>query len=183
MAGLNLVDVPPILYHGTTKSFTDALERDPGCLINPDFWKPNRDFGEGFYTTTDLPQAKAWAIDNTDFDFLDARVLVIRCNPDKIPTPKNDDQVVHRVYIGATYDWSKYILEHRINEEKGMDPCYPRPELHGWIVTGPMADSITGTIVKELRMEYLIAKRAQNQKNRSRSYGSFPRRYKKRKTA
>lgn len=107
MTWLNHVDVPSILYHGTTKSFTDVLEADPSCLINPNFWQPDRDFGEGFYTTTDLRQAKAWGINNTDeFDFMDAGVLVINCKPELIPTPTMNRQVAHRVYLGATFDWA-----------------------------------------------------------------------------
>lgn len=41
-----------ILYHGTDKKFKN---------FNFSFAKPNKDFGKGFYLTSDLKQAIEWA--------------------------------------------------------------------------------------------------------------------------
>jgi hypothetical protein len=46
------------LYHGTTKRHADSILRDG---IDPSRGEPNTDFGQGFYTTTNLTQAQEWA--------------------------------------------------------------------------------------------------------------------------
>jgi hypothetical protein len=52
-------DNPKIaLYHGTTQSFADAIVRDG---VNTTLGRPNTDFGRGFYTTTQVDQARDWA--------------------------------------------------------------------------------------------------------------------------
>jgi hypothetical protein len=46
-----------VLYHGTLDIYASAIK----TKINLSFCKPLTDFGQGFYTTTILLQAKAWA--------------------------------------------------------------------------------------------------------------------------
>ena len=58
---MNNVIFPEFLYHGTTTHFLDLLVVSKKPLINSKYWKTERDFGKGFYTTFDLPQAKSWA--------------------------------------------------------------------------------------------------------------------------
>lgn len=49
---------PQRLYHGTTDHLVSAFQRK---LLNSRYWRPSRDFGEGFYTTISVAQARKWA--------------------------------------------------------------------------------------------------------------------------
>jgi hypothetical protein len=48
---------PIVLYHGTVTLFVWSLM----SAVNVNAGNPFRDFGRGFYTTTNLEQARAWA--------------------------------------------------------------------------------------------------------------------------
>lgn len=132
------VTFPQWLYHGTT---ADCLPGFMAELINPQFWKPGKDFGPGFYTTIDLPQAKEWALKWGSENMEDPCVLEIVLNLESIPESKS-----HDIFLGPSREWAKFILDHRTMKEE--DPCtglYARE--HAQIVTGPMADGNTGRIV------------------------------------
>lgn len=49
---------PQRLYHGTIGNLVSMfLAR----LLDSRYWRPGRDFGEGFYTTISAAQARNWA--------------------------------------------------------------------------------------------------------------------------
>ena len=48
----------PILYHGTTSAYAVAIVAEG---VNLEFTRPLTDFGPGFYTTTNLTQARRFA--------------------------------------------------------------------------------------------------------------------------
>ncbi|GAA2849903.1 hypothetical protein Acy02nite_00020 [Actinoplanes cyaneus] len=46
------------LYHGTTKGGAENIRKNG---IDPTYADPDKDFGQGFYTTTSRSQAESWA--------------------------------------------------------------------------------------------------------------------------
>ncbi|GIQ62936.1 hypothetical protein PACILC2_15040 [Paenibacillus cisolokensis] len=49
---------PQLLYHGTVAAHIESFL---GKLLDSRYWRPGRDFGEGFYTTVSAAQARDWA--------------------------------------------------------------------------------------------------------------------------
>lgn len=135
---------PTWVYHGTT---IDTLESFKEQLINPKYWVTTvgfrKDFGDGFYTTIDQKQAKIWAEKRAKANFSEPCVLKIKCD-----SSKYKDLIKHHVFLGASEDWAKYILDHRI-QACDHDPCIVAGQEHSDVITGPMADGDTGRIVEQ----------------------------------
>jgi hypothetical protein len=127
------------------------------------YWKPNRDFGRGLYTTISLDQAKTWARSMQEkLNEGNPCVLEISISPEALNTPPN-----YRIFTGISQDWAKYIYEHRTVKSWNDDPCNP----HADIVIGPMADADTGKIVQDgvklkKNSEWFLDKITRNHANR-----------------
>ena len=127
---------PAKVYHGTLDVYLESFKTQ---LLNSRFWKPNRDFGQGFYTTISFEQARIWA--KAMQDKLNAGnpcVLEIIVSPELL---KREPR--YRIFTGISLHWAQYIYEHRTVAPGAPDPCKD----HADIVIGPMADADTGKIV------------------------------------
>ncbi len=127
---------PAKVYHGTLDVFLDGFKAQ---LLNSSFWKPNRDFGQGLYTTISIEQARIWA--KAMQDKLNAGnpcVLEIAISPELLKREPS-----YRIFTGISRKWAQYIYEHRTVSPGAPDPC----KEHADIVMGPMADADTGKIV------------------------------------
>jgi hypothetical protein len=129
---------PQTLYHGTIDLNLDSFRTR---LLDRTYWKPKRDFGAGFYTTTSIIQAKKWARDTakkyTGPETPRPCVLEIEFNAERTAFEP-------LVYISETVYWAKFVLDHRTKTERDYDPCPVHPDL----VIGPVADNDTGKIVE-----------------------------------
>lgn len=130
------VILPTHVYHGTLDMYLDGFK---DRLLNARYWKPNRDFGRGFYTTISIEQARLWARAMQDkLNSGNPCVLRISIVPESLGVQPN-----YRIFTGISLQWAKYIYEHRIVEANAPDPCGE----HADIAIGPMADGDTGKIV------------------------------------
>ena len=128
---------PQILYHGTTD---DLLPHFRQKLLNARYWRPGRDFGEGFYTTISSDQARKWAVKSAMDRFERVNPCVLEIELHSLPA-----DFTPLVFLSDSLAWAKFILDHRMTTRKGEDPCLRHPDL----IVGPMADSDTGKIVKD----------------------------------
>lgn len=152
------LSLPNTLYHGTSIGAIEGIRRQP---INSRYWRGERDFGCGLYTTIDLYQATRWArkpiaeaveanmmMEHGDIlipaippEELPA-VAVLECKPEVYT---DDVSVVD--FRGECREWAEFILRHRF--DSGIHRCNcPR---HADIVCGLMADNNTGQVIKEFR--------------------------------
>lgn len=130
---------PQRLYHGTTDNYLPSF-RDK--LLNSRYWRPGRDFGEGFYTTISVGQARKWAYKGMRSSLqADVRACVLEIELRAIP-----EACQPLIFLSDSLAWAQFIMLHRLVERKGEDPCEPG---HPDIIIGPMADSDTGKIIKE----------------------------------
>ncbi|WP_309120263.1 DUF3990 domain-containing protein [Paenibacillus sp.] len=136
---MNRVGLPTILYHGTLDFYLSAFQER---LLDRAFWKPNRDFGEGFYTTISMQQAMKWAVHGAKhyagLQTPTPCVLKIQLLPKRI-------DVFPRIFMAPEAEWAEFVFKHRTNDRKGFDPCRKHPDL----MIGPMADNDTGMIVRD----------------------------------
>ena len=100
-----------ILYHGTTADFS---------LIDLRHCKDKKDFGKGFYTTTDINQAKALALRMRENSYIrgipkKAYVYMFKVNKDLLKNLK-----VH-TFRDASIAWIDYIITNRCTEFRNMD--------------------------------------------------------------
>ncbi|MFC5700110.1 DUF3990 domain-containing protein [Cohnella faecalis] len=126
---------PQLLYHGTTDTVVAGFQSK---LLNSKYWKPGRDFGEGFYTTISAAQARKWAHRSVDRSVEPAKPCVLTVELTSMPKKYEP-----RVFLSESPAWSQFIFDHRTIAIKGEDPCDKHPD----IVIGPMADNDTGKIV------------------------------------
>lgn len=114
-----------ILYHGTNAPF-DAIDLSKS--------KPNKDFGQGFYLTTDLQQAT---------DMAKGKIAQQGTGKVIVYTFEFDEKLLQdatmKVKIFNTYtkDWALFILANRNN-------FTPIPTHDYDIVIGPIADDRVG---------------------------------------
>ena len=117
-----------ILYHGTDKKFRN---------FNFSFAKPNKDFGKGFYLTSDLKQAIEWAnIKNRSNHYVMAYEL--------------DEELLKNLSIHELLcyntEWLDYIVKCRIESfEEKCDLVFDR-----------IADSLRGEEIASLLRRYWI---------------------------
>jgi len=155
------LSLPKILYHGTSFPAIKGIREKP---INSAFWKKDKDFGAGFYTTIDLFQSTRWArkpIDTAvkaylleleekgfaeyELDFKQEQlpaVAVLECN-----SAAYTDIVNVVDFRGECREWAHFILRHRDSSDVHSCSC----ERHADIVCGIMADNDTGEIIKEFK--------------------------------
>lgn len=129
---------PESVYHGTLDIYLDSFKHK---LLDSQYWRPGRDFGEGFYTTTSLQQAKDWAVKMQD-KYDEGLPCVLKVGILK-PDSLNPTYLIFPP--GPSETWAGFIFEHRKTTRKGQDPCKRHPE----IVMGPMADADTGKIIQD----------------------------------
>ncbi|GGG18545.1 DUF3990 domain-containing protein [Paenibacillus abyssi] len=132
------ITTPQRLYHGTTDNLVPSFRKK---LLDSQYWRPGRDFGEGFYTTISAAQARKWAHKAARSDItgsVSACVLEI----EMVSMPPRVDP---RVFLSDSLAWASFIMDHRKVTIKGKDPCKKHPD----VIIGPMADSDTGKIVQE----------------------------------
>jgi hypothetical protein len=129
---------PQLLYHGTTDKSVNGFRKK---LLDSSYWRPGRDFGEGFYTTISLAQARKWAKKESESSLVDGNACVLVVELVSIPST-----VEPLIFLSESLSWAKYIFDHRKVTRKGLpDPC----RKHSEIIIGPLADSDTGKIIKE----------------------------------
>ncbi|MCU6707574.1 DUF3990 domain-containing protein [Paenibacillus sp. J5C_2022] len=129
------ITTPQLLYHGTTSRTVDSFSKK---LLASRYWRPGKDFGEGFYTTISIAQARHWA-HKTAKESLDGGkpcVLVVEL----VSIPPQTEPLL---FLSDSLAWASFIYGHRRMTVKGTDPCETHPE----IIIGPMADNDTGKIV------------------------------------
>jgi hypothetical protein len=129
---------PQLLYHGTTDAYVDGFRNK---LLDSTYWRPGRDFGEGFYTTISLAQARKWARKAQESALMVANACVLAVELISIPGAAEP-----LVFLSESLLWANFIFDHRKVTTKGIgDPCTK----HADLIIGPMADSDTGKIIKE----------------------------------
>jgi hypothetical protein len=128
---------PQRLYHGTTDNSVPSFRKK---LLDSRFWRPGRDFGEGFYTTISAAQARKWAVKTAAGQIGNVRPCVLEI--ELISVPSSFEPLI---FLSDSLEWAKFILMHRLATKKGADPCPKHPDL----IIGPMADSDTGKIVDD----------------------------------
>ncbi|RKP56818.1 DUF3990 domain-containing protein [Cohnella endophytica] len=154
------IEFPSSVYHGTLDIYYESFKNR---ILNKNYWKQGRDFGQGFYTTISIEQAKNWARSMQDkLNMGRPCVLEIELSPERLIFQPN-----YRIFAGISPTWGKYIYEHRTIPEYGNDPC----ESHAQIIIGPMADADTGKIVQDgLRLKkdnvWFLDKITRNHANR-----------------
>lgn len=134
---MDIISTPQRLYHGTTDQLVPAFQTK---LLNHHFWRAGRDFGEGFYTTISVSQARIWAHKTAKSAIGITSPCVLELELISIPS-----DYYPKIFIGESLDWAQFILVHRLISDKGMDPCNKHPD----IIIGPMADSDTGKIIQD----------------------------------
>ncbi|WP_314587511.1 DUF3990 domain-containing protein [Paenibacillus terrigena] len=134
---MNII-TPQRLYHGTTDQYVPSFQNK---LLNSQYWRPGRDFGEGFYTTISTAQARRWAHKISRSSVLSqVRACVLEIELLAMPA-----DIEPRIFLSDSIAWAEFIMAHRNADVKGQDPCTQHPD----IIIGPMADSDTGKIMQE----------------------------------
>lgn len=133
---MNII-TPQRLYHGTTDQFVQSFQKK---LLNAQYWRPGRDFGEGFYTTISAEQARKWAVQGAAKHIQEVHPCVLEIELHTVPL-----RMEPLVFLSDSFQWAKFIFEHRNAMKKGQDPCTSHPD----IIIGPMADNDTGKIMNE----------------------------------
>lgn len=129
---------PQRLYHGTLDIYWPSFRQR---LLDASYWKPGRDFGEGFYTTISPAQARKWAVKAAQRAVGDVKPCVLEVELLAVPPAYEP-----LIFLGESLQWASFILEHRKVDRKGdPDPCKVHPD----IIVGPMADGDTGKILAE----------------------------------
>lgn len=117
-----------LLYHGTDRKFED---------FDFSFAKANKDFGKGFYLTSNYKQAEEWANTKNRIDYY---VMTYELNEDLLK-----ELNVHEL-LSYDIDWLDYIVKCRI--ESFEEKCD--------LVLDRIADSLKGEeIVNLLRLYWL----------------------------
>ncbi|WP_152396400.1 DUF3990 domain-containing protein [Paenibacillus guangzhouensis] len=134
---MNII-TPQRLYHGTTDQYVPSFQNK---LLNSQYWRPGRDFGEGFYTTISAAQARRWAHKMARSSVL-GQVHACVLEIELLAMPAD---IEPRIFLSDSIAWAEFIMSHRKADVKGQDPCAQHPD----IIIGPMADSDTGKIMQE----------------------------------
>ncbi len=129
------ITTPQRLYHGTT---SDCVTSFQSRLLNSSYWRPGKDFGEGFYTTISAQQARKWAHKAAKESWNGGLPCVLVVELLSVP-----EKIEPLLFLSDSPAWAAFIFAHRKAATKGTDPCLAHPEL----LIGPMADNDTGKIV------------------------------------
>jgi hypothetical protein len=134
---MDVISTPQIIYHGTTERHLNSFRTK---LLDKNYWRPGRDFGEGFYNTTSNVQARKWARKAEKSAVPQSRACVLEIELTGVP-----ERYVPQVFLGMSDSWGAYIFAHRKVIKKNEDPC----EKHAELIVGPVADNDTGKIVQD----------------------------------
>jgi hypothetical protein len=107
---------PQLLYLGTTDGCIAGFRNK---LLDSTYWRPGRDFGEGFYTTISLAQARKWARKMEQSSLMGANACVLAVELISIPA-----LVEPLVFLSESLSWAKFIFDHRKATTKGMGDPY-----------------------------------------------------------
>lgn len=99
---LPLINIPNIVYHGTTTQHYESLQR-----INVGIGRKELDFGQGFYTTSVKRQADEWARGKV---FRGHRPLILTYEVD-VDSIKSMEGIFFK---NASEEWVKFIFQHRM---------------------------------------------------------------------
>lgn len=113
-----------ILYHGTNIDF-DEID-----LLKS---KPNKDFGQGFYLSADMRQAKELA--EARVELVGGTPIILKYNFDERLLNNGELKVLQ--FDDYTEEWANFILANRNNNIKKPVHDYD-------IVIGPIADDRVG---------------------------------------
>lgn len=129
------ITTPQLLYHGTTSNTVHSFQQK---LLNAPYWRPGKDFGEGFYTTISIAQARKWSHKSAKESWDGGRPCVLVVELASVPP-----HIEPLLFLSDSQAWASFIYSHRKASVKGEDPCAVHPD----IIIGPMADNDTGKIV------------------------------------
>ncbi|WNR46778.1 DUF3990 domain-containing protein [Paenibacillus roseipurpureus] len=130
---------PQRLFHGTTHNLVGHFKER---LLDQCYWRPGRDFGEGFYTTISAAQARIWAHRAASRSLRgDERPCVLEIELTQVPA-----SMVPLIFLSDSLAWAEFVMAHRkVTIKSQPDPCKAHPD----IIIGPMADGDTGRIIEE----------------------------------
>ncbi|WP_214625984.1 DUF3990 domain-containing protein [Paenibacillus agaridevorans] len=167
--------LPDFVYHGT--SFDIAVKFEQAISVDALIkYSKNKDFGSGLYTTIDIAQSQIWATRCYEFDeeqfeenkFNDEQrdayfnlniknvkektPVVVRYKIDKLV---DVDQYDIQIFGGECYEWSEFILRHRIHSEYNNCDCLKRFGNHPDIIVGLMADNKISKVMVDFKKLFL----------------------------
>jgi hypothetical protein len=114
------------VYHGTNEKYLKELQN---------IWipkgKPKKDFGQGFYTTTDELQASRWALNKSTEKY---KPVVIKY---ELLYEKIDFNITNNhIFLTPCDKWAKFIFENR----KGLHEPNKFDFIYGKVADGKMAE-------------------------------------------
>lgn len=146
---MGLEKLPHVVYHATTTEYEDSLRQG----INLNIGRDKVDFGKGFYTTSNIDQARKWSkskanFRNNEIELNKLEEQIEKVEPLIITYSVDIDSLIKlhgKIFKAPDIEWAKYIADNRLNKEpiKGVHYTY-----------GPLADA---KIAKPL-YEYKIGK-------------------------
>lgn len=128
------------LYHGTDTRFE---------IVDLQHCKSHKDFGNGFYLTSDYNQAKSWAMEVAE----NSGQTVGYTNMYKIDPERFKDFKVHK-FNGASRTWLKYIISNRFDVDDESFSDISKCD----IVIGKVADARANIIIASAIREYSLRK-------------------------
>lgn len=142
------VNIPKLLHHGTVLEYYEDIK---DCVAKGSFdrsvWRPRCDFGAGFYMTSNIQQAKEWAIKKEESDPGSvACVITFEIDNHMSIAQENENEL----FTAVDLEWAAYIMEHRLRTTKRSDPC---GENHAGLVIGSMADNKISDVVETMRQD------------------------------
>lgn len=129
---LKLIDIPKIVYHGTTTEHQLSLQN-----IRLDCGRKDLDFGQGFYTTSIRNQAIDWAKGKV-WNGYKPMVLTYKVNFDIIESLEG----IH--FDDAGDNWVNFIYQHRMES-------YDVNKINYDYVYGHTADGKTSLLVEDVK--------------------------------
>ncbi|MCM1451047.1 MAG: DUF3990 domain-containing protein [Clostridium sp.] len=123
------------LYHGTNCSF-DKISLDKS--------RPNKDFGKGFYLSSDLSQAKEMAMHKVLQE--EGIPLVLTYEFDESVLAGENLKV--KIFDSYSIEWVEFILANRTNTSSANVHDYD-------IVVGPIADDKVGVQIFRYLNDYI----------------------------
>lgn len=125
------------LYHGSNMSIEEIdLKRG----------RRGKDFGQGFYLSSDRQQAQQMAERTVDREEAGEPTLTIYQFDDSILSNPSDLKV--KVFEGYTREWAEFIMMNRRNKTHEQAHDYD-------IVYGPIADDKVGLQLSRYQLQYI----------------------------
>lgn len=125
------------LYHGSNTSFEEIdLKRG----------RRGKDFGQGFYLSTDLHQAQMMAERTVDREECGLPTISVYDFDESLITDPSELKI--KVFEGYTTDWALFIMMNRRNKTTIQAHDYD-------IVYGPIADDKVGLQISRYQLKYI----------------------------